>query len=73
MGRLVDLAAGGFVTWMIYPQIRQTIVDNAGSHAASIVTVVIAISVYAVLVSGILYLLRHNERLRRFSTVGEIS
>ena len=68
---LLDLAIGGWASWLIFPQIREAIVDNAGGPTACIITVGLAIFAYAMLVSGIRYLLHHSERLRQFSTVGD--
>ncbi|GAB5405030.1 MAG: hypothetical protein Aurels2KO_32610 [Aureliella sp.] len=72
MGLLIDLAIGGLVSWLIYPQIRDAIVDNTGDPTACISTVGLAVFAYVMLVSGIRYLLHRSGRLRKFSTVGDM-
>ncbi|PHQ32318.1 hypothetical protein CEE69_26620 [Rhodopirellula bahusiensis] len=71
LGFLLDLAIGGWVSWLLYPQIREAIVENSGGSTACIITVSLAIVAYAILVYGIRYLLGHSERLRQFSTVAD--
>ena len=71
LGLLVDFAIGGWVSWLIFPRIRDVIVDNAGGPTACIITVGSAIFTYAMLVIGIRYFLHHSERLRQFSMVGD--